>query len=149
VCKSEHRLKPEDEQALIMGATAALAAFGGPVTIVLEDHPDKRKVATQSACVDGGDDCSLTLIEIRRSDAGGKKRIDVFLARDSDLAEIKGQRRQLNAQLCLFSVCEKPAPEFIKVVPHMAPGAWLKPVRRALKHALAPVVAEIERRPLN
>jgi hypothetical protein len=138
------KLRAADEQALIMGATAALSAFGGP--IIVKDQG--LMITARGARIDAEHDHSLTLIEFPAK-PGCAKQIGVFLAPDSDLAEIDGEPRKLRAPLCLFSLCERPAPVYLEVVPHMDAHAWLKPAIAAFKRALAPVVAAVEKRPLN
>jgi hypothetical protein len=142
---AKHGLAPEDERELTMRTTAALAAFGAPVEIVVKDE-----IATRGARIDAGDDYSLALLEFQGDLVRGRgKRIDVFLAPDSDLDVEAGERRQLRTRLRLYSIVEKPAPDYIAVIPDLDTGAWLKPTMAALKRALKPVIAEIERRPLN
>jgi hypothetical protein len=69
------------------------------------------------------------------------------LAPDSDLDVEAGQPRKLREPMKLYSIAEKPAPTYIKVIAHMDAGACLAPVMQALERALKPVITEIERRP--
>jgi hypothetical protein len=100
--RSRGGLAPEDERELTMRTVGALAAFGAPVEIVVKDE-----IAMRGARIDVGDDHSLALLEFQ---GGRGKRIDAYLAPDSDLDVEAGQRRHLRTRLRLYSIVEKPLP---------------------------------------
>jgi hypothetical protein len=49
----------------------------------------------------------------------------------------------------LYSIAQRPAPTYIKVIAHMDAGAWFKRTMAALERALRPVVTAVEKKPLN